>query len=169
MPDAVSDSSTLIHLSVLGRLGLLQEFYGHVLIPPAVWKEVVEEGQGRAGAAEVADAVQAGWLHIVTPTNEAVLRLLKRDLDDGEAETIALAVERQAVIVFLDETEARKIAEIYSLRKTGVIGLLVRAVAEGTCPSLRQELDRLRHNSGFGISEELYRQVLAAVGEDVKP
>ena len=50
MPKAVSDSSTLIQLSVLGRLGLLQEFYGHVLIPPAMWQEVVEEGQGRAGA-----------------------------------------------------------------------------------------------------------------------
>ncbi|MEW6297938.1 MAG: hypothetical protein AB1671_09400 [Thermodesulfobacteriota bacterium] len=34
MPTAVSDSSTLIHLTVLGRLGLLREFYDQVLIPP---------------------------------------------------------------------------------------------------------------------------------------
>ena len=36
MPGAVSDSSTLIHLALLGRLELLRECYGDVLIPPAV-------------------------------------------------------------------------------------------------------------------------------------
>jgi predicted nucleic acid-binding protein len=40
MPEAVSDSSTLIHLAVLGHLQLLREFYDQVVIPPAVWKEV---------------------------------------------------------------------------------------------------------------------------------
>jgi predicted nucleic acid-binding protein len=39
MPGVVSDSSTLIHLSALGRLMLLQRFYEQVLIPPAVWRE----------------------------------------------------------------------------------------------------------------------------------
>ena len=67
MPGVVSDSSTLIHLSAIGRLMLLQRFYGQVLIPPAVWREVVEEGRGRPGAREVEDAVRAGWLKIVTP------------------------------------------------------------------------------------------------------
>ncbi len=70
MPGAVSDSSTLIHLAVLGRLGLLQEFYDQVLIPPAVRKEVVEGGQGRAGAREVEEAAQSGWLKVMAPTDE---------------------------------------------------------------------------------------------------
>jgi len=41
----VSNSSTLIHLSAIGRLVLLKDFYGQIIIPPAVWKEVVEEGE----------------------------------------------------------------------------------------------------------------------------
>jgi uncharacterized protein len=49
MPGAISDSSTLMHVSMIGRLGLLREFFGEVLVPPAVCQEVVEEGQGRGG------------------------------------------------------------------------------------------------------------------------
>ncbi len=41
----ISDSSTLIHLSAIGRLDLLKEFFKHVSIPPSVWREVVEQGE----------------------------------------------------------------------------------------------------------------------------
>ena len=165
MPGVVSDSSTLIHLSAIGRLMLLQRFYGQVLMPPAVWREVVEEGRGRPGAREVEEAVRAGWLKIVSPSHEVLLHLLQRTLDDGEAEAIALAIEQHAEIVLLDESEAREIASLYGLRKTGVVGLLIRATLEGHLPSLRQELDKLRMEAGFWMSENLYRQALEAVGE----
>ena len=39
MPEAVSDSSPLISLAVLGCLDLLREWYTNVVIPPAVWNE----------------------------------------------------------------------------------------------------------------------------------
>ena len=166
MPRAVSDSSTLIHLASVGHMRLLRELYDEVVIPPAVWNEVVEEGQGRAGAREVVDATRSGWIKVKAPTNELFVRLLRRDLDDGEAETIVLAMEQSAEIVLLDETDARKIAGIYGLNKTGVIGLFIRARIEGKIASLRQELDRLRHEGGFWMSEELYQKALEAVGED---
>src|SRR5256885_1241316 len=83
MPRAVSNSSTLIHLALIGQLQLLREFYTQVLVPPAVWKEVVEEGKGRAGAREVEEAAQLGWIKVIAPVNERLLRLLKRDLDEG--------------------------------------------------------------------------------------
>ncbi|MCZ7574973.1 MAG: hypothetical protein M5U01_41005 [Ardenticatenaceae bacterium] len=85
MPPAVSDSSTLIRQAMLGRLHLMHEFRPHVLIPTAVWEEVVEEARGRAGAREVEEAVRAGWLQVEGPPDQTLLRLLKRDLDDGEA------------------------------------------------------------------------------------
>lgn len=168
MPGVVSDSSTLILLAVLGRVALLQEFYGQVLVPPAVWREVVEEGQGRPGVREVEDAARSGWLTVIGPTNEALLRLLKRNLDDGEAESIALAVERRADVILLDESDARKVAGLYGLSKTGVLGLLIRARLEGRVPSLRQDLARLREQAGFWIDKELYQQALEVVGEGVE-
>lgn len=51
----ISDSSTLIHLAGIGRLGLLKKNYRRITIPLAVWREVVEQGGSRAGAVEKED------------------------------------------------------------------------------------------------------------------
>jgi len=66
MPQAVSNSSPLIHLSAIGRLHLLQRF-SLVFIPPAVWREVVDEGGNRPGTGEVRRAREEGWLPVVEP------------------------------------------------------------------------------------------------------
>lgn len=91
---------------------------------------------------------------------------MRKDLHEGESETIALAVECNPDIVFLDESEARMTAGIYGLNKSGVIGILIRAKREGNVSSLKEELDRLRNDAGFWIGEEVYRKALKAVGED---
>jgi len=165
MPLVISDSSTLIHLASIGRLELLREFYERITIPPAVWREVVAEGKGRAGAAEVEIAHDASWIEVAVPKDSNLLQLLKRELNEGEAEVIALAIERQADLVLLDETEARRIAELYELSKTGVVGILIRAKLEGKVHSLQEELDALRQRGGFWIAEDLYRRALESVGE----
>ena len=47
----VSNSSILIGLSAIGRLELLhRRFPEGVIVPDAVWQEVVETGHGRTGA-----------------------------------------------------------------------------------------------------------------------
>ncbi|NOR76979.1 MAG: DUF3368 domain-containing protein [Methanophagales archaeon] len=166
MPEAISDSSTLIHLAGIGRLELLKEFYGKILIAPAVWREVVEEGKGRTGAEGVEEARRLGWIEVAVPGNESIVRLLERELHRGESETIALAIERHSEVIFLDELEARRVASVYGLCKTGVIGILIRARLEGKVISLREELDRLRSEGGFWIGDEIYRRALETVAED---
>jgi predicted nucleic acid-binding protein len=79
---------------------------------------------------------------------------------------IALAVELTASLVLLDETEARRVASLYGLSKTGAIGALIRARLEGKLETLRPELDKLRTEAGFWIEEKLYHQALSAVGEE---
>jgi predicted nucleic acid-binding protein len=59
MPDAVSDSSPLIHLAKIEALELISRLYSRVLIPPAVWREVVEESDGRPGAVVLTDVATA--------------------------------------------------------------------------------------------------------------
>lgn len=149
MPEAISDSSTLIHITRIGRLDFLKEFHEEILITPAVWKEVVEEGSSRPDALQVKEARNSGWIKVIAPTNKSVVRLLERELHKGEAETIALAIERHPEVVFLDEFEARRVAKVYELRMTGTIGILVRAKLESKVASLREELDKLRNEAGF--------------------
>jgi predicted nucleic acid-binding protein len=108
---------------------------------------------------------RGGWIEVVPCLDPGLLRLLKRDLDDGESEVIALAVEQKAMLVLLDETEARRTADLYGLSKTGIVGVLIRAKQERLIESLKTELDRLLNQGGFWIEERLYKRALKAVGE----
>jgi len=162
----ISDASTLIHLSAIDRLDLLREFYSSITVPSTVWKEVVEMGEGRAGMNEVQQAKQDGWLVVRASTNESLFKSLKRDLDTGEAEAIAIAIELSADLILLDELRARQIADGYGLQKIGIVGILIRAKNKGEINLLKPELDRLITENGFWISKKLYDQSLKAVGEN---
>ena len=166
MPGAICDSSTLIHLAKIGRLHLLREFHKKIFIAPAVWREVVQEGRDWPGSSEVEQGRQAGWIEVIDPTNQTLIHFLRKDLHEGESETIALAVEEMPEIVFLDESEARRIAKVYGFNITGVIGILIRAKREGLIPSLREELDKLRNEAGFWIGDDIYRKALCASEEE---
>ncbi len=103
----VADASVLIGLSSIGYLHLIQEqFSGKLLIPPAVWKEVVEQGGDRPGSHQVS---KADWINVHDLKNQDISRILKMELDEGESEAIALADELKADVVLLDEKDARRI------------------------------------------------------------
>jgi len=82
------------------------------------------------------------------------------NLPCGEAESIVLAIEVRPDVLLLDEAEARRIAGLYDLPVTGVIGLLIQAKHEGLVSSLAEEMDRLREQGNFRIHDALYRCVL---------
>ena len=159
MPLAVTNSSPLIHLSLIGRIDLLRRF-SLVCIPPAVWREVVEQGGSRPGATEIREARESGWLRVVEPSDRALVRLLEQELHAGEAESIALAIEIRPDVLLLDEAEGRRVAGIYDLPVTGIIGLLIQAKREGQISSLAEEMNRLRERGNFWIHDALYGRVL---------
>ncbi len=89
----VSNSSPLVNLSRVAQLDLLQQLYGIVLIPEAVYHEVVVQGRGMPGASAVAGAE---WIAVRAVKDHYRSRILSHDLDLGEAECIALAIEEEA-------------------------------------------------------------------------
>lgn len=103
----VCNAGPLIALSIIGELGLLEKLYSRVLIPEAVFQEVVGGGVGRIGAAEVA---AASWLERVTPPSVPE-PLLAMELGPGEASVIATAHSLQAGLVLIDERRARRVAD----------------------------------------------------------
>ncbi len=161
----IADSSTLIHLAAIDRLELLRDFYGTIVAPEAVWRESVLQGTGRPGVDRIEDGRRQGWIEVMAITERPLWLSLTQKLDEGEAEVITLAIEHQASLVLLDESEARWVAGLFGLAKTGVIGILIRARTAGKISSLRTDLDNLRDQTGFWIEKRLYRKALAAVGE----
>jgi predicted nucleic acid-binding protein len=84
-------------------------------------------------------------------------------VDDGEAEAIALAAERQLRIV-LDDRKARDVAFRMGLKVIGTVGILVRAKRTGLIPWLKPLMNELADN-GFRLSEDLKREALLLAGE----
>lgn len=85
-------------------------------------------------------------------------------LGSGEAEVIALAKERGATTVVLDDLDARRFARRVGLRPIGTLGLLLAARLRNELPSLSAEIARLR-KVGFYAGDELVTAVLEAAGE----
>jgi hypothetical protein len=79
----VSNSSPLINLARIGRLALLPRLYDALIVPDAVWYEVVLQGAGQAGAAEIETA---SWIKVRSAKNRTLVRALHYELDAGEAE-----------------------------------------------------------------------------------
>jgi len=94
------------------------------------------------------------------PVNTDLVRLLEQDLHAGEAESIVLALETKPDILLLDEVEARRIAGLYNIPVTGIIGLLIQGKKERHVASLQEEMDLLRNQGGFWIHDALYKRIL---------
>jgi predicted nucleic acid-binding protein len=153
----VSNSSALINPARIGKHELLRDLYGVVCIPEAVWQEAVVKGEGQAGASEIKSAP---WIKAQGVKNAELVKALRQELDPGEAEAIALALETQAELLLMDERLGRDTARHLGLRFTGLIGLLVEAKRKGLIANIKGELDALRDVAGFRIADSLYRQIL---------
>ena len=119
----ISSASVLIGLSSIGMLLLLRErFPEGILVPEAVWREVVDEGAERPGAREVS---AANWIKVQKVKDKRMVGLLRAELDEGEAEAIALANEVGADVVLLDERDARRAAMRMGRMVLGIVGILL--------------------------------------------
>ncbi len=157
----VSDASALINLARISELDLLRRLYGGLLIPKAVWQEVVVEGAGQPGAEEVR---RASWIETYDVANEHLVRALRQNLDAGEAEAVALALEMGVDLLLMDERLGRETARHLGVRRVGLIGVLIMAKRSGLIDAVKPYLDRLRDIAGFRVSDELYVRVYAKLG-----
>jgi len=160
----VSNTSPVSNLAIIERLELLREQFSVVLLPEGVGRELEALWHPHAKAA-IQNAVEQHWLQVIPVIDPQVARILQHRLDIGEAETIALALEREADLVLIDETEGRESATTTGLRVRGTLGILRQARQAGQVSSLKEEIRRLRQQAHFFISAELETELLKTVGE----
>lgn len=104
-------------------------------------------------------------VRIQSPANESLARDLRRQLDPGEADAIALAVELRADAVLIDESTGRRVASGLGLHPIGVIGVLLDAKRRGLIARLGEHLDTLDRSIAFRISADLRAAALRLAGE----
>jgi predicted nucleic acid-binding protein len=157
----VVDTSPLIFLAKLDRLEFLKSGADQVVAPPAVFREI---GEYPDAANQKIDDARRSWLGVRAVEDRRVVDVLRADLDSGESEVIALALEMQAERVILDDLDARRLARRVGVTPFGTLGLLLAARLRGDLESLRVEIDRLRQ-AGFRISPALAQALLEEAGE----
>jgi len=160
--NVVSNTSPITNLALIGRLDLLAQLYGSLTIPDAVWHELVVKGAHLPSAQQIA---HAAWLAVRSVTNRALVQSLRHDLDAGEAEAIALAMEMNADLLLIDERIGRESAQHLGVSYMGLIGVLMQCHQRGLVPQMRPVIDALRLQAGFWISDALYHRVLRDAGE----
>ena len=158
----VSDTSPINNLAAINRLNLLQQLYGTMTIPQAVYRELTESDLPVAGAIEVQTF---DWIQVRQVNNNGVVIALQNELDFGEAEAIALALETQAEQLLIDERLGRIVAARLNLRYTGILGILIEAKSQELIPEVKPLLDALINQAGFWIAQSLYDRVLRLAGE----
>ena len=159
----VSNTSPIINLAMINQLNLLERLYGTVIIPPAVYDEIVTGGAGQPGA----DVVQALDGFEVRPvSNRPMVINLAGSLDLGEAEAIVLAVELGADLLLIDERQARIVAKRLGVNHIGLLAVLVQAKHAGLIRAVGPLVERLRSEAGFWISEDVLQHLLKIAGEN---
>lgn len=94
-----------------------------------------------------------------------MVKALSKELDKGEAESIALAVESKADLLLLDEKIGRKVASRFSLNYVGLLGVIIMGKHKGIIDEVEPLLEKLVVEAGFWIDPELYNYVLMQARE----
>lgn len=156
----ILNNTPLVALWSLGHLTLLRDLYGEVLMPQAVYDEfLATERSVRQTALD-----ESPWIKI-TPLSNPRQALVYVGLDRGEAEVLALANERAARLVIIDERKGRRYAKRLGLPLTGTVGVLLTAKHNGLIPALAPLIDQLL-KEGLFLAPELVEKALELAGED---
>ena len=142
-------------------MDLLKALFDRIVIPQAVYDEVVLRGEGEPGSREVDEAK---WIETRQVEDRLAVNLLREALDAGESEAIVLAQELNAGFVLIDEALARRKARLIGLRMTGTLGILLMTKEAGLVPAVELLLLELRQTD-FWMSDRVYRDVVVKADE----
>lgn len=122
-------------------------------------------GSDRPGARVLEGALEAGWISVRAVGETGATQDIFMLLGQGEAEAIALAEQRQARLLLIDDARGRRIARSRGVRVTGVADVLLAAKnqreVEAVAPLLRALSD-----AGYRLAPPFVAKVLVAAGEE---
>lgn len=154
----VSNTSPILNLAIIGQLELLHQQFGELWIPRAVLEELRSD-ENLPGSRAIQDAIKSGWIKVEKAKDLVLVQTLEENLDNGEAESIALAIQLKAEQILLDERDGRKQAKRLGLNVTGVLGVLLTAQRDGKLSSLSKAIDDLQGKAAFRINPGLLAEI----------
>jgi len=146
----ISDTSCLIILRKINKLDVLNKLYDKIYITQVIQNEFGEE--------------LPEWIVVKPILTNPKLKLIEKEIDQGEASAVSFALEQSNSLLILDDWKARQFAVSLNLKVTGTLGILVKAKKNGIISSVKPYLNKIK-TTNFRISQELEENVLNAVNE----
>ncbi len=140
----VSNTTPIWYLVQIGESHLLTQLYHEIRIPPAVELELSQE----KSPARVWMTARPAWLSVEQPQPTT----LQINLDPGESEAIALAIELKCDLLLMDEIAGRAVAKAQGLRTTGTLGIILEA-AEQKFIDGWQAIEKLEKTNFFATAK----------------
>lgn len=150
----VSDTTALTSLIKAGMEHILPRLFGEVRIPQAVAGELLRF-----------HSALPDWCLVYTAKEDPLLDSLRRAVDAGEAEAIALAVDVRADFVLLDDKKGRRQAEALGLTCLALPALMVAAKRQGIITSVADAFATLAAKGRYAVAENTAAVLLRSVGE----
>ena len=157
----ISDTTIIITLINIDRLNILQLFTNKIYIT----QEVYEEVACRVYAKVILDEyIKNQFIEKRDATNRQIYNEFRYILDDGEASSIALAMEMGLPLI-IDEKKGRKIAVNMGVDIIGLLGIVYINIQLNKLSKndAKKFLD-MATNNGFRISKKLILNILNKIG-----
>ena len=151
----VADTGPILSFARANRFDLLRDVVKTLIIPDAVYDEIVGDDLDRPGVTEIQ---RAKWIQRHSVQNRLTVAHFPKKLHAGEREAIALAEELSATLL-VDDYEARRIAHNRGLTCIGSLRILQEAKTRGLIPVVKPVLDELK-TAGLYVSNTLYQDFL---------
>jgi len=156
----VSDSSPLVGFAILGMLEQLTDIFDDIMVPEAVFFELTVPGKPHY------KEIKSFLKNKVVPVkNKIASFMLQKEVDEGEAEAIILAIENNIEDILIDDYKGRRAAKTRGLTPIGTVGVLLEAKKRGYVREIKPLMEKLINNR-IRIGAPLYKRALELAGEE---
>ncbi len=130
----IVNASPLILFGKIQKINILNQLYGIIYITQSVYDEVVKKGLSKnaSDALIVEEHIKKEDIKIKKLTNEGIekssfLQGINPQINKGEADTIALALQEKEKVFVIDEKKAREVAKLQGLKPKGSLRVILEA------------------------------------------
>ncbi|MEW6210655.1 MAG: DUF3368 domain-containing protein [Acidobacteriota bacterium] len=155
------NASPLIALFQSDLASLLSQLFSEILVPGAVWEEVLAGGPNDPASQQLVTALWAKRVEVA----QIPSIITAWNLGQGESEVLSVALDNPDCRAMIDDAAARRCARAVGVPTLGTGGAIVLAKRRGLIPSAADALQKLR-NTGLWLSDDLVTLLLEQAGEE---
>ena len=160
MEKVVINTSPLIVLFKSQLIDILPKICREIIIPNAVWSEVVKAGKNDLPSQQLPQIAWGKRVDLVSISPA----ITAWGLDAGETEVLSFAWENKGYRAIIDDAAGRRVARTLNIPFVGTVGLLLLAKQNGIIDSMTSAIESLK-NSGLWLSDDLVKYLIQQAGE----